>query len=144
MNGSLPSIEQLKEQARRLRAVLHSDGKSITHSQSLELLAHQHGFRDWNTLYAAIGIGVPPCPVSIGARVAGTYLGQSFEGEVIALETMTRPDRFRITLRFDEPVDVVTFDSFSNFRRRVSCIIDRSGKTIEKTADGRPHVQLAV
>ncbi len=147
MTGSLtryPSIEALKGQARRLRATLGSDGEPITHGKSLELLAHQYGYKDWNTLHAAIGNAPPPCPVHLGARVQGSYLGQAFDGTVMGVQTLTPPNRFRVTLHFDQPVDVVTFGSFSNLRRRVSCIIDPSGKSAEKTSDGRPHMQLAV
>jgi hypothetical protein len=144
MNGSLPlpSIETLKDQAKRLRAKLETEGKPIGHSQSLELLAYQYGYKDWNTLHAAIGNRPPPCPVALGAPVRGHYLGQAFEGAVIGVQVLTPPDRFRITLVFDEPVDVVTFESFSAFRKRVSCVIDRQGVTTEKTSDGRPHLQL--
>lgn len=147
MNGFLPrppSIEALKGQARRLRAKLSSDGEPITHGKSLELLAHQYGYKDWNTLRAIAGNNPPPCPASLGTRVRGQYLGQAFEGEVIGVQAITSQDRFRVTLRFDEPVDVVTFGSFSNLRRRVSCVIDSSGKTTEKTSNGRPHMQLEV
>ena len=144
MNGSrtLPSIAELKGQARRLRARLASDGTSISHSKSLELMAHQFGYKDWNTLHAAIGNRPPPSPVSLGARVEGEYLGQRFAGEVIAIAALTTPNRFRVTVQFDEPVDVVTFDSFSAFRQRVTCTIDRLGTTAEKTSNGRPHLQL--
>lgn len=147
MNGSLPrlpSIEALKDQAGRLRAKLGSDGELITHSKSLELLAHQYGYKDWNTLHAAVGNGPPSCPVALGTKMRGKYLGQAFEGEVIGVQALMAPGRFRVTLHFDEPVDVVTFGSFSNLRQRVSCIIDKSGKTAEKTSDGRPHMQLEV
>ncbi|MGI9434811.1 MAG: glyoxalase superfamily protein [Geminicoccaceae bacterium] len=145
MNGSLPlSIEVLKDHAKRLRAKLSSDGEPSAHSKSLELLAHQYGYKDWNTLHAAVGNGPPSCPVALGSKVRGKYLGHTFEGEVIGIQTLTPPDRFRVTLHFDEPVDVVTFGSFSNLRQRVSCIIDSSGKTTEKTSDGRPHMQLEV
>lgn len=147
MNGSLPhlpSIKALKDQARRLRARLSADGVSIPHSKSLELLAHQYGYKDWNTLYATAGNRPPSCPVVLGSTVRGHYLGQAFEAEVIGVQSLNTTDRFRITLRFEEPVDVVTFDSFSNLRRRVSCIIDRSGQTAEKTSDGRPLLRLEV
>lgn len=147
MNGSLlhpPSIEALKVQARRLRATLESSDKPITHSEALELLAHQYGYKDWNTLRAIAGNGLPACPVSLGAKVQGTYLGQPFKGEVVGVQALTSSDRFRVTLHFDEPVDVVTFGSFSNLRQRVSHIIDSSGKTIEKTSNGCPHMQLEV
>ena len=42
----------------------------------------------------------------------------------------------------DDPVDVVTFESFSAFRQRVHCNVDTSGRTLEKTSNGRPQVEL--
>lgn len=144
MNGlsSLPSIGELKSQARRLRNKLEANGSPIGHGQSLELLAHQHGYRDWNTLHAAAGNRPPACPVVLGQKVRGHYLGQPFEGEVLGVQAFAHGDRFRVTLLFDEPVDVVTFDSFSSFRKRVSCVIGHDGKTVEKTSNGRPHLSL--
>ena len=47
-----------------------------------------------------------------------------------------------MTLHFDEPVDVVTFDSFSAFRQRVNCTVDETGRTAETTSNGRPHLEL--
>ncbi len=140
----LPSIEAAKAQAKRLRATLAADGNPVGHSRSLELLAHQYGYKDWNTLHAAIGNRPPPSPVAIGQRVRGRYLSQPFDGEVIGVLALATPGRFRVTLHFDEPVDVVTFDSFSAYRQRVTCTIDRTGKTAEKTSDGRPHMELAL
>lgn len=144
MIGSLPlpSIEALKGQAKRLRATLAADGTTIGHGRSLELLAHQYGFKDWNTLHAAIGNRPQPSPVAVGDRVEGLYLNQPFTGDVIGVQSLVTPGRYRVTLHFDQPVDVVTFDSFSSFRQRVTCTIDRSGKTAEKTSDGRPHMEL--
>lgn len=146
MNGSLllPPLNTLKDQAKRLRAKLGSNAAPISHGRSLELVAHQYGYKDWNTLHAAIGNRLPPCPVTLGATVRGTYLGRPFDGEVIAIAALTSADLFRITLHFAEPVDVVTFDSFSAFRQRVSCTIDRSGKTVQTTSNGRPQLQLEV
>ena len=72
----------------------------------------------------------------------GHYLGQAFEGDVIGVQALTPPGRFRIILDFDEPVDMVTFESFSAFRSRVTCTIDAKGRTAEKTSNGRPHLQL--
>ncbi len=144
MNGTshLPSIEHLKAQAKRLRARLEADGQPVGHSRSLELVAHQYGFKDWNTLHAAVGNRPPPCPVMMGQLVRGSYLGQAFTGEVIGVQALTASDRYRITLLFDDPVDVVTFESFSAFRRRVTCTIDSRGVTAEKTSNGRPHLRL--
>ena len=141
---TLPSIEAAKAQAKRLRATLAADGSPVGHSRSLELLAHQYGYKDWNTLYAAIGNRPPPSPVAVGQRVRGRYLSQPFDGEVIGVLALATPGRFRVTLHFDEPVDVVTFDSFSAYRQRVTCTIDRTGRTAEKTSDGRPHMALAL
>jgi len=138
----LPSIDALKNQAKRLRAKLEGNGNSIGHSQSLELLAHQHGFKDWNTLHATIGNRPPAAPVFLGERVRGHYLGRYFEGDVIGVQTLVHSDRFRVTIVFDDPVDVVTFEGMSNFRKRVSCTLGSDGSTTEKTSDGRPHLTL--
>lgn len=141
MNGSLPTIDNLKSQAKRLRSELAASGTDIAHAKALEILAHQHGYKDWNTLHAAVG-NRPTCPVALGARVRGHYLGQAFEGEVIGIQALSQPGRYRVTFKFDEPVDVVTFESFSAFRQRVSCTIDERGVTAEKTSNGRPQLQL--
>ena len=143
MNGStqLPSLDELKAQARRLREQLETDGHTISHSKALELIAEQYGHRDWNTLHAAVGNRAQP-PVMLGARVSGRYLGQVFDGEVIAVAARQAPGRFRVTVMFDEPVDVVSFESFSAFRQRVTCTIGSDGRTVEKTSNGLPHMEL--
>ena len=140
----LPALETLKEQAKRLRTRLSQEGESISHSRALELIAAQYGFRDWNTLHARIGNRPPLNPWMLGARVSGSYLGQPFSAEVLSVEALqNRPGHFRLTLKFDAPVDVVTFDSFSAFRHRINCIIDENGRSPAKTSDGRPHVELS-
>ena len=142
MNGStiLPPIADLKQQAKRLRAGLGEDGDFISHSESLELVAKQYGMRDWNTLYAATGNRPPPA-VSVGAQVKGRYLGQAFNGEVLGVQILT-PGRARITIELDDPVDVVTFDSFSAFRRRITATVNADGKSTEKTSNGVPQMVL--
>jgi hypothetical protein len=140
--SSLPSLDDLKAQARRLRATLQDSGSAVGHARSLELLAHQYGYKDWNTLHAALGNRPPPAPIQLGMRVTGRYLGQVFAGEVISVRALGEGERYRVTLDFDEPVDVVTFDSFSAFRRRVSATVDRHGVTAEKTSNGQPHMVL--
>ncbi len=141
---SSPSIDDLKTQARLLRLGLAAEGTVITHGKALELLAHSHGFKDWNTMHATIVHQGPVCPVNPGARVRGRYLGQRFEGYVIGATTLPAENRFRVTLQFDQPIDVVTFARFSNLRRRVSCIVDHKGVSSAKTSDGRPHMQLDI
>ena len=49
-----------KQQAKRLRTSLAERGVEVTHSEALELVAHQYGARDWNTLAAADAEVSPP------------------------------------------------------------------------------------
>ena len=139
----LPALDALKDQARRLRKRFADDGQAIGHARALELIAAQYGFRDWNTLYAKVGNLPPFNPWMLGARVRGHYLGQPFDAEVRGVQALSaEPGRYRLTLHFDEPVDVVTFESFSAFRQRVSCTVDETGRSLERTSDGRPHLEL--
>ena len=139
----LPALDALKDQARRLRKRFVDDGQAIGHARALELIAAQYGFRDWNTLHAAVGNRPPFNPWMLGARVRGHYLGQPFDAEVRGVQALSaEPGRYRLTLHFDEPVDVVTFESFSAFRQRVSCTVDETGRSRERTSDGRPHLEL--
>ncbi|MET3598199.1 glyoxalase superfamily protein [Martelella mangrovi] len=143
-NAPLPSLEAVKDQAKRLRAHLDREGEAITHSRALELIAAQYGFRDWNTLHARIGNRPPLNPWLLGSRVSGTYLGHAFNAEIISVKAFSnKPGHYRLTLKFDDAVDVVTFDSFSAFRRRINCTVDETGRSPAKTSDGRPHVELA-
>ena len=139
----LPSLDALKDQAKRLRTRFSDDGQAISHSRALELIAAQYGFRDWNTLHAAIGNRPPFDPWMLGSRVRGHYLGQPFDAKVLGVQALTsQRGHYRMTLHFDEPVDVVTFDSFSAFRQRVNCTVDETGRTAAKTSNGRPHLEL--
>ncbi|MGL4094861.1 glyoxalase superfamily protein [Agrobacterium cavarae] len=139
----LPSLDTLKDQAKRLRAGLADEGTAIGHSRALELIAAQYGYRDWNTLHAAVGNCPPFNPYMLGSRVSGYYLGQPFTGAILGVQSLGGdPERYRLTMHFDDPVDVVTFDSFSAFRQRVHCNVDASGRTTERTSDGRAQVEL--
>ncbi|KZK88546.1 hypothetical protein PsAD46_02504 [Pseudovibrio sp. Ad46] len=142
MNGSLPSLSALKTQAKQLRAALEKRGEAISHSQTLELIARQQGYKDWNTLYAAVGNRPPVSFLRPGDRVAGKYLGRRFAAEVLGVQSSVAAHRVRLTLHFDEPVDVVSFKSFSAYRQRVTCTVNADGMTSEKTSDGEPHMVL--
>lgn len=48
------TLDQAKGAARTLRTSLATLDMPITHSQALELIAHQLGYRDWNTAHAAL------------------------------------------------------------------------------------------
>jgi hypothetical protein len=139
----LPSLDVLKDQAKRLRDTLNRQGTVVNHSKALELIAGQYGFRDWNTLMGTIGNRPPVRTYAIGEQVIGHYLGQMFTGTIIAVQTLTNAHgRYRVTFDFDEPVDVITFESWSAFRKRVTCTLDEDGRTVEKTSNGQPHMVL--
>lgn len=140
MTNQLPSTTQAKDQAKRLRKKMTEDGTPVGHAKSLELIAHQHGFRDWNTMFAAIGNG-PPDGWAVGEKVNGTYLSQPFEATVISISTV-KPGWFRLALDLDKPVDVVTSEQFSNLRKRIRGIVGPKGQSVEKTSDGEPHLHI--
>lgn len=134
-------IDDLKQQAKALRRSLAQSGHVISHSQSLETLANQLGYRDWNTL-TALASHKNTFLYSLGDAVRGTYLGQQFEGEVIGLRFVPKKDRFGITIKFDVPVDVVKFEGMSNFRSRINLVVSHNGVSDDKTSDGQPHLKL--
>ncbi|MDM9629136.1 glyoxalase superfamily protein [Rhizobium sp. S152] len=138
-----PSIDELKSQAKRLRQAMTERGTAIAHGAALELVASQYGVRDWNTLAAlASKTNMPPLAgITVGARIRGRYLNQPFSGQVLALAALPGGDH-KITIHFDEPVDVVTFESFSAFRQRINAQIDENGRSPRKTSDGIPHLVL--
>ncbi|MBL3703899.1 hypothetical protein GI582_14470 [Sulfitobacter sp. BDSS02] len=135
-------LTDLKTQARRLRRDMAETGRAISHGQALEMIAHQQGARDWNTLSATVRRNGNKRPFAVGDRVEGQYLGQPFTGYVHGLSVGPQGKYQRITLHFDEPVDVVTFDSFSSFRQRVSAVIDDEGRSLYRISSGAPQLVL--
>ncbi|WP_337267458.1 glyoxalase superfamily protein [Oryzifoliimicrobium ureilyticus] len=135
------SIEQAKALAKSLRKALAAEGVIVGHSEALEQIARQQGARDWNTLAARLAKAGPSPAFSLHQKVRGRYLGQTFEGVVTTL-AKTGP-HYALTIRFDEPVDVVRFESFSNIRRTVRGVVDQDGRSIAKTSDGAPHLLVS-
>lgn len=136
------SREAAKKRAKALRMELAAQGTRITHSAALERVARELGYRDWNTASARLS-NRPEFKPALGMRVSGHYLKQPFRGEVIAAREMAGGHAHEITIQFDEPVDVVTFDSFSAFRQRVKVIVSTEGETWERTGDGEKHMVVA-
>ncbi|MFY0636807.1 glyoxalase superfamily protein [Maricaulis maris] len=138
------SRDALKAQAKRLRKALEAEGNFISHGEALELLAHQMGHRDWNTLSAKAG-NRPDTPLAVGGRVSGHYLGQRFDADIIGLQSVSSGSGgWRVSLDLDAAVDVVKFDGFSNMRRRINGTVGRDGRSVARTSDGTPHVQLSL
>lgn len=137
------TIEDLKTQAKRLRAALTEAGKPMSHSQALEALARQRGYRDWNTLHAAIGNQPPGPPVALGDIVTGAYLGHPIEAKVVGLSGLG-DGRYRVKLDLATPVNVSAFPAMEVLRRRLNANIRANGETIEKTSDGQPQLRLNI
>ncbi|WP_371156187.1 glyoxalase superfamily protein [Jannaschia sp. 2305UL9-9] len=131
-----PTRRQAKELARALRQHAGRRGETISHGAALDRVARAHGFRDWNGLSAHAGDDRRE-----GAVVTGSYLGQPFRGRILQSRTM-RPGWTRLVLDLDKAVDVVTSDSFSNLRKRITATVGPRGHTQEVTSDGRPHLIL--
>lgn len=135
-----PSVETVKAQARALRQALEARGTPVSHAQSLELIARQHGARDWNTLSARLGLRNAPTEFSLGAKVTGHYLGQAYTGEIVSI---SGPSGHRsVEIALDKPIDTVRFDSFSNWRRRIRGTLDKDGRSARRTSDGTPHLTV--
>jgi len=139
MSLSISNRDQAKARAREIRAELALAGTPISHSASLERVAQELGYRDWNTASARLS-NEPEVALQVGDRVAGRYLKKPFAGRVLAVREMAGGSAFEISLEFDEPVDVVEFDSFSAFRRRINATVSPSGVSFSKTSDGVPHL----
>ena len=136
-----PSVPGLKAEARTLREERAEKGHPISHAAALEIIARSHGYRDWNTACAALPDNLS-CPVTVGQKVSGHYLGQAFTGKVLALAALTDAQLYSVTIDFDEPVDVVTFESFSAFRKRINARIDPYGPSPDRTGNGRTQLEL--
>jgi hypothetical protein len=134
-----PSRDVLKAQAKRLRADLAARGQTLSHAEALETVAHQWGARDWNTIAARAANSHPGW--APGQRVTGRYLGHPFVGEVKAAR-QSSSGYWALTLRFDRPIDVVTSELFSAFRRQVNTTVNAHGQSPQKTSDGQPHMVL--
>ncbi|WP_019961581.1 glyoxalase superfamily protein [Woodsholea maritima] len=139
MNTSLSPLDAAKQAARDLRQALSDAGTTISHSQALEVLAKNHGFADWNTYCAALK--AQERAWAKGDRVKGQYLGQDFIATIhTAIEV--EPGWYQIALDLDQAVDVVTFESFSAFRKRVQGLIGPKGHSKSHTSNGKPVLTL--
>jgi hypothetical protein len=136
----VPNVDALKAQAKRLRTAMSEKQTPITQSMALEAVARQWGFRDWNTL-SAKAKSTQPRAWHVGQRVSGRYLGHTFNGHLKAVRSASG-GYWYVTVIFDEPVDVVTSNAFSSFRKQVNVVLNEDAVTQAKTSDGVPHMEL--
>ena len=87
MTTQLPSALQAKHQAQLLRSKMATDGTPISHAKSLELIAHQYGFRDWNAMIASVG-DCPPIAWAPGDKVEGAYSQRKLSANLFAFSSL--------------------------------------------------------
>ncbi len=139
MNSHIYTRLQAKARARQIKAL---SAAPLSLSAALEHVARDMGFRDWNTASARLS-NRPEARWQIGARVRGHYLKRAFSGRVQALRELQGGAGYEVTLHFDEPVDVVDWESFSAFRQRVKAHVSPEGVSWKKTSDGVPHLTVS-
>lgn len=136
------TLVSAKSQAKTLRQNKAAQGTHLSHAQSLEAIAKQHGFRSWPALRAQI-VDHAPHGWTQGSAVSGRYLGQAFTGTLRHV-TQSRPGWYGLSIALDTPIDVVAFNSFSNLRSRLHAVVGDKGYTKESTSDGAPILALDV
>lgn len=141
MTQTIFTRDRAKIRAKTLRAEALANGRLMSHSQALEQMARENGFSDWNVMSARLG-NRPDFNFSVGDVVAGDYLKQAFIGRVTLVREMAGGSAFEIEVDFDEPVDVVSFTSFSAWRKRVRATITARGVSFAKTGDGLPQMVI--
>ena len=143
---TIRSIMDAKKRATHLRETAAENGQALSHGRALEMVAREQGARDWNTLRAqlakrgTVSDDLDIAALRTGMKVEGRYMNQPFTGRI--LDTITEGDGRRIAIHLDRPVDVVTFTSFSNMRRRIRGTIGKDGRSKERTSDGNPHLMI--
>ena len=131
-----------KAHARRLRDALAAEGIDLSHGKALDLVARQHGERDWNTLSARAGAaanapqtapqiasGIASAPFTVGDAVEGLFNGAPATGRIIGLAETIKPDLWRVTVKFSPPVDASTSANFRAERTRVEMIVGADGRS---------------
>ncbi len=142
LSPTFATLATLKARAARLRAAAAAEGRPMGHSTSLEALAHACGCRDWNTLSIRAAKAPDASVLRSGDHVAGTYLHQWFTGVVRSIDPLQSGAGYRVSLKFDAPVDVIPFESMSNLRQHVTVDIGADGCSPDRTSDGTPHLVL--
>ena len=76
--------------------------------------------------------------------MSGLYLKKPFTGKLLSVRSLNAGGAFEIAVHFDDPVDVVDWESFSALRQRVKATVSANGVSWTKTSDGEPHMRLEV
>lgn len=139
MTSHIYTRVQAKARARQLKA---ESAVPISLATALERVARDMGFRDWNTASARLS-NATAASWQIGERVSGQYLKREFTGRIHGVRELQAGSGYEVTIHFDEPVDVVDWESFSSHRQRVTAMVSPEGISWAKTGDGVPHLIVA-
>jgi len=139
MTSHIYTRVQAKARARQLKAEY---GATLNLAAALEIVAKEMGFRDWNTASARLSNG-PDTNWQVGERVSGQYLKRPVTERLQGVRELQAGSGYEVTIHFDEPVDVVDWESFSAFRQRVKAFVSPEGVSWSKTSDGVPHLIVA-
>lgn len=139
MTSHIYTRVQAKARARQIKA--ESEG-ALSLAAALESVAKEMGFRDWNTASARLS-NAAAASWQVGERVSGQYLKRPFKGRIHGVRELQAGSGFEVTIQFDDPVDVVDWESFSAHRQRVTAMVSPEGISWAKTSDGVPHLIVA-
>ena len=135
----IASAQTLKSEAKVLRETRAAAGETLTHGAALEAVARSHGFRDWNTARAALPDRVA-VPFQVGGRVKGTYLDVPFRCMLIGVQLLSDMAHYKVTVNFDEPVNVTPTFMFATLRHRVMATVDIHGISSALRGNGSPQM----
>ncbi|MET3925837.1 glyoxalase superfamily protein [Devosia sp. 2618] len=136
-----PSAQTLKSEAKALRLQRADAGETLSHGAALEVVARSHGYRDWNTARAALPDRIVS-PWQVGMRVSGLYLDQPFTGMLIGVQMLSDMATYKVTINFDEPVNVTPTFMFAALRQRVVSTVDLRGVSSAMRGNGNPQMVL--
>ena len=119
----------------RLQHGLASTRGRGAYAQLLETAAQRLGFRDWNTLNAAANASLRMADMRPGMAVRGAYMGHGFKARIRDIKLQDDGD-YEICVDLDEAIDVVVFDGFSSWRKRITTVVDVHGVSRERLSNG--------
>jgi hypothetical protein len=75
-------------------------------------------------------------------RVRGFYLEQPFTGLLIGVQILSGLRHLKVTVQFDEPVNVTPNLMFAAHRTRVTTTVDARGFSPALRGNGQPQMRL--
>lgn len=135
---STPSLVKDTNQHKRFtRAVISSSANLLARSRSRENSSHSDESQSRiNKVRPTLAT------LKLGDRVKGVFMGQRFQGHLVSIVPLAASQNYHVGIQLNEAIDVVTFESFSNLRRRLNCIVEKDGISKANTSNKQPHLVL--